>query len=131
MLRYIQLSGLDAALISLVVAGFFLLTFPTDWRNKFLVPLLAVSSAFVVNGFRIMLLAHLTAAKNTAAFEYWHSGGGSQVFAMTSMSLFSSYCQYLLQQEESAYQHEEAEDDPVPGDGLFSQEDELESRPTT
>jgi cyanoexosortase A len=89
-------SGLDAALISLKVAIFFLLVFPTHWRNKLLVPLAAIASAFLVNGFRIMLMAYLVSHNQMAAFNYWHSGDGSQVFAMISMTVFTQYCQFLI-----------------------------------
>lgn len=95
-------SGLDAALISLKVAIFFLLVFPTNWKEKLLVPTIAVVSAFFVNGFRIMLMAHLVASKNMEAFNYWHTGDGSQVFAMISMTLFSSYCQFLIDRRQAA-----------------------------
>ncbi len=118
-------SGLEAALVTLKVAVFFLLVFPTPLKQKVLVPTIAISSAFVVNGFRIVLLAYLVAAKNMSAFEYWHSGDGSQVFSMISMSLFSSYCQGLIPINSDI---DDSNDDSSVGDG--DRDDELEPSST-
>ncbi|NDJ16202.1 cyanoexosortase A [Myxacorys almedinensis] len=92
-------SGLEAALLSLKIAAIFLLVFPTHWRDKVLVPGVAIASALVVNGFRIVLLTYLVSVKNMTAFEFWHSGAGSQVFSLISMSVFSHYCQQLMPSE--------------------------------
>jgi cyanoexosortase A len=98
---YLGCSGLEAILVSLKVAFFFLLVYPTRLREKFFVPAIAILSAFVVNGFRIMLLANLTANKDTAGFDYWHGDQGAQIFSMVSMTIFSSYCQFLIGQQKS------------------------------
>lgn len=102
-------SGLDAALISLKVAVFFLLVFPTTWKEKLLVPAIAIASAFTVNGFRIMLMAHLVASKNTEAFNYWHTGTGAQVFAMIAMTIFTQYCQWLIERRQSTNVSDQSE----------------------
>lgn len=93
---YLGCSGLEGILISLKIAVFFLLVYPTLWKEKLFVPAIAILSAFIVNGFRIMLLACLVANKDTAGFEYWHGDQGAQIFSMISMTIFSSYCQFLI-----------------------------------
>jgi cyanoexosortase A len=105
-------SGLEAILISLKVGFFFLVVYPTRLREKFLVPAIAILSAFIINGFRIMLLAHLVANQDTAGFEYWHGDQGAQIFSMISMTIFSSYCQVLIDQKHS--DNSELEESPEP-----------------
>jgi len=84
------------------LAVLYLVMFPTDWTRKVLVPVVAVSLAFVVNGFRVALMAVLAASSNLEAFEYWHTGSGSAIFSMISVFLFGLFCLFLLRQEEPA-----------------------------
>lgn len=100
-------SGLEAILVSLKVAFFFLMVYPTRHREKFWVLAIAILSAFIVNGFRIMLLAHLVASHNTAGFDYWHGSQGAQFFSMISMFIFSGYCQSLIEQPKPEISHSE------------------------
>jgi cyanoexosortase A len=96
---YLGCSGLEAVVVSLKVAVFFLIVFPTHWKEKLFVPAIAVLSAFVINGFRVMFLAYLVSQDNQAAFEYWHGDDGAQIFSMISMTVFSTYCQILIERE--------------------------------
>lgn len=112
---YLGCSGLEGILISLKIAFFFLLAYPTRQREKVLVPTIAILSAFIVNGFRIMLLACLVANKDTAGFEYWHGDQGAQIFSMISMTIFSSYCQVLVEQQKT--------------DGLSEDDSQVDSSP--
>jgi len=45
-----------------------------------LFPIVAVLVAFVVNGVRVALMAILVAYSSQEAFEYWHTGTGSEIF---------------------------------------------------
>lgn len=94
---YLGCSGLEGIIISVKVAVFFLLVFPTRSREKFLVPTIAVLSAFVINGFRVIFLAYLVSKQDTAGFEYWHGEQGAQFFSMISMTILSTYCQILME----------------------------------
>lgn len=99
---YAGCSGLEGMTHLLGLAVLYLVMFPTDWTRKVLVPVVAVSLAFVVNGFRVALMAVLAASSNLEAFEYWHTGSGSAIFSMISVFLFGLFCLFLLRQEEPA-----------------------------
>lgn len=94
---YLGCSGLEAAIVSVQVAVIFLLVFPTRLREKFLVPTIAILSAFMINGFRVVFLAYLVSKQDTAGFEYWHGDQGAQIFSMISMTILSTYCQILME----------------------------------
>lgn len=86
----------------LQLALLFLLMFPTRLRDKVLVPVAAVTLAFIVNGVRVALMAVLAAFSNQNTFEYWHSGGGSQIFSVISMLTFGLFCQLIMHQNKSS-----------------------------
>lgn len=96
---YLGCSGLEAAIVSVKVALFFLLVYPTRLREKLLVPAIAVLSAFIINGFRVIFLAYLVSKQDTAGFEYWHGDQGAQIFSMISMTILSTYCQVLMERD--------------------------------
>jgi cyanoexosortase A len=99
---YAGCSGLESMTHLLSLAVLYLIMFPTDWTKKVLVPIVAVSLAFVINGVRVALMAVLTASSNLEAFEYWHTGNGSVIFSMISVLLFGLFCLFLIRQEEPA-----------------------------
>lgn len=90
-----------AILYLLGLAALFLVMFPTDWSKKILVPVVATLLAFIVNGGRVALMAVLAASSNMKAFDYWHTGSGSQLFAMTSVVIFGLFCFFLLRLNEA------------------------------
>lgn len=90
-------SGLDSMLILLRLAVLFLVVFPTPLSAKFLVPVAAVSLAFLVNGVRIAIMALLVAFSTPEAFEFWHQGSGAQLFSLVTMLLFGWFCHALHQ----------------------------------
>lgn len=96
---YAGCSGLESMTHLLSLAVVYLIMFPTDWTKKVLVPVLAISLAFAVNGFRVALMAVLAASSNLEAFEYWHTGDGSVIFSMISVFIFGLFCLWLLRQE--------------------------------
>lgn len=82
------------------IALLFLVFFPTpitqNLIGKILVPLVAVTFAFIVNSFRVALLAILAAKQNNQRFDYWHTGEGSHIFSLTSVILFGLFCYFLI-----------------------------------
>jgi cyanoexosortase A len=95
-------SGLESMTHLLSLAVVYLLMFPTSWIKKVLVPVVAVSLAFVVNGLRVALMAVLAVSSNSEAFEYWHTGSGSAIFSMIAVLIFGLFCLFLMRQEEPA-----------------------------
>lgn len=98
---YSGCSGMVAILYLWGLAALFLVMFPTDWSKKILVPVVATLLAFVVNGGRVALMAVLAASSNKQAFDYWHTGSGSQIFAMSSVLIFGLFCFLLLRLNEA------------------------------
>lgn len=94
-------SGVEAAWSLLQLAVIFLLVFAIRKGDRWLLPLLALAIAFVVNGFRIAILALVVAGGDKAAFNYWHHGDGSQLFGVLSMLAFGFVCQWFLHRYEN------------------------------
>ncbi|WP_250121197.1 cyanoexosortase A [Chroococcidiopsis sp. CCMEE 29] len=98
---YSGCSGMVAILYLWGLAALFLVMFPIGWSKKILVPIVATLLAFAINGGRVALMAVLAASSNKSAFDYWHTGNGSQIFAMTSVIIFGLFCFCLLQLNEA------------------------------
>jgi len=94
-------SGLDSMLMLLRLSVLVLLMWPTRLVDKLFIPVMAVLLAFLVNGIRIVLMAILVAFSNHETFEYWHQGGGSQIFSLILIGLFGWFCRSLLRQHET------------------------------
>lgn len=93
-------SGLETILQLWVLAVLFLVMFPTNGRNKFLVPVVASLLGFVINTVRVALMSILVASSNPKTFEYWHTGNGSLIFSMISVLIFGLFCLVLLRLDE-------------------------------
>ncbi|MGL5034578.1 MAG: cyanoexosortase A [Microcystaceae cyanobacterium] len=92
-------AGLGNLLYILKVAIIFLLLFPLQgWLKRLFVALFALTMAFVMNIFRVALLAVL-APSDTKAFDYWHEGQGSLVFTLMMMIVFGAFYFTLLGRE--------------------------------
>ena len=107
-------SGIEGVTYLLSLAGLFLVMFPMNWYRQFLILLVAVTIAFVVNGIRVALMAHLVATSDIEVFQYWHKGNGSMIFSMISVLLFSACCWALNHQTNATEQDLEQEDDANP-----------------
>ncbi|MEM6447856.1 MAG: cyanoexosortase A [Cyanobacteria bacterium P01_D01_bin.123] len=94
-------SGVQAAWSLLQLTAIFLLVFAIRKGDRWLLPGIALAIAFVVNGFRIALLALIVAGGDKAAFTYWHHGDGSQLFGVISMVAFGFVCQWFLHRYET------------------------------
>lgn len=85
---YSGCSGIALILQMFGLAVIFLMLFPASLRHNILMPCLAVLLAFLVNGWRVALLAVLMALGNQEAFKYWHLGDGSLIFSTTAVLVF-------------------------------------------
>ncbi|MDT9235749.1 cyanoexosortase A [Limnospira sp. PMC 917.15] len=93
-------SGLEGMFYLLGLSVLFLVMFPLEvlWK-KIIIPVVAVLISFVVNGFRIVLLAVLANAQKPEAVDYWHVGEGSLIFSMISVALFGCFCWFMIKQD--------------------------------
>lgn len=80
-------SGIVLITHLLCIATAFLLLFPSSRLQKCTIPAIAFALGFGINAIRVMIMALLVAQGNDAGFEYWHSGGGSQLFSVIGMGL--------------------------------------------
>jgi cyanoexosortase A len=90
---YEACSGIQSVLQMLSISVLFLMMFPLPSRAKQILCVVgAVLLGFVVNAFRVALMAILNAAKNKAGFDYWHTGNGSLIFSAIAVLLFGVFC---------------------------------------
>ncbi|MBW4690753.1 MAG: cyanoexosortase A [Lyngbya sp. HA4199-MV5] len=85
-------SGVSSMLQMLNISVLFVLmiALPSVIQQLFSV-LLAVFIGFVVNAARVALMAVLVAFSQKSAFEYWHTGDGSLIFAAIAVGLFGLF----------------------------------------
>lgn len=96
----IACSGFGSMLHLLGLAVLLLVMFPLEGRKqKIIMPFVAVLIAFLVNGFRIVLLAIFANAQNKEALNYWHTGDSSLFFSLISVTLFGLFYYLLLRLE--------------------------------
>lgn len=89
--------GLTSIIIPLQLAILFITTFPINRLKKVSALTVALGSAFIVNVFRVALLAVLVTKPE--AFNYWHYGDGSQIFTLISLLISGLFYYFLLQKE--------------------------------
>ena len=97
---YSGCSGLATILELLALAVLLLVLFPTRRSHQILVSIGAVFLGFFVNGIRVVVMA-ITSAANEEAFDYWHTGDGSFLFALIAQLLFGLFCFGLLRLHEA------------------------------
>ena len=88
-------SGLNLIAYMLGLAVIYLVMFPSTLSQRFIVPLVAATIGFAVNGVRIALLAVLSTHANPQAFEYWHGNEGALLFVLAAVVLFGNFCLFL------------------------------------
>jgi cyanoexosortase A len=94
-------SGFAGMFYLLGFAVLFLILFPLKkLHKKILVLGASVAIAFVVNGFRVAIMALFANAQDEEGLHYWHVGEGSLIFMMISVGLLGLLCWFLLRQEE-------------------------------
>lgn len=100
-------SGIESMLQMLGLAVLFLVIFPTNKQDKIFVPILAIFTAFIVNGFRVALMAVLAASSEPQSLHYWHKGDGSLIFSTLSVAILGLYCLFLLRRSNLDIHHRE------------------------
>ncbi|MEQ8386409.1 MAG: cyanoexosortase A [Coleofasciculus sp. A1-SPW-01] len=95
-------SGMEAMTYVLGLSVICLIMFPISRRKQYFVPIMALVVGFVVNSFRVALMAVLANAQNMEAFKYWHEGEGSLVFGMISVMVFGVFYWLLLRLEDTS-----------------------------
>lgn len=98
-------SGLESITYVLGLAVMCMLMFPTKNKtHKYIVPIVGLIIGFVVNGFRVALMAMLVAYSKPEAFDYWHEGDGSLIFGMIAVMMFGLFYMFLMKQDENQNQ---------------------------
>lgn len=93
---YSGCSGIELVGQMLGIACIFLLMFPLNIKKRILVPIVATTLAFIVNGFRVALMANLVASNQKEAFKYWHEGDGSLIFSLIAVLCLGIFCWLIL-----------------------------------
>ncbi|EAW39168.1 cyanoexosortase A [Lyngbya sp. PCC 8106] len=94
-------SGFAGMFYLLGFAVLFLIMFPLKkLEKKILVLSASVVIAFIVNGFRVAIMALFANVQDNEGLQYWHVGEGSLIFMMISVGIFGLLCWFLLRQEE-------------------------------
>lgn len=97
---YSACSGIDIIIDLLSLAVVFIYMLNLNLQQKIMMPIVAAILGFVVNGFRVALMAILVAQGDKQAFEYWHVGDGSLIFSVIASLLLCCFCWFLLSRNE-------------------------------
>ncbi len=81
-------SGISLILHMLSISVIFLCLFPTQKRHFILLPLIAATLGFVLNGVRVAVLAALSKPEWSDQFDYWHSANGASIFVLVAVALY-------------------------------------------
>lgn len=85
-------SGVESIVLMLCVATLFFFLISVNHWQKLICIAIAVTIGFLVNSFRVSLLAFFVNTGQTQAFDYWHGSDGSLTFAIFSVLIFGVYC---------------------------------------
>ena len=85
-------SGVESIVLMLCIAILFFFLISISHWQKVICIAIAVVLGFMVNAFRVALLAFLVDIQQPKAFEYWHSDDGSLSFAIVSVFMFGIFC---------------------------------------
>ena len=104
---YEACSGIEAMNYLFSLSLMCLIMFPLKSRKLMIAtPIIALIMGFVINSFRVVLMAILTALQNTTAFDYWHDGRGSLTFGMAAVLALGGF--YMAIMEWDRYQYKKA-----------------------
>ncbi|HAX79232.1 MAG TPA: cyanoexosortase A [Cyanobacteria bacterium UBA11372] len=78
-----------------------LVMFPIEGNKKIWVPIVAIAIGYLVNAFRVSLMAVLSASGNQESFKYWHEGDGSLIFGAIAVIAFGLFYLFLMRQSDS------------------------------
>ena len=91
-------AGLPPILMLIRITLMFVLGFPVSrWQMWIMFPS-AVAIAFIVNSVRVALLVIVSSQAD--AFKYWHTGDGSQMFSVVSVSALLALCNWLAKDDD-------------------------------
>ena len=96
---YTGCSGVKTILQLIGLSWVVLTIIKTSWKPKLYLPIAAIFLGFIVNGFRVALMAILIALADSAGFDYWHTGTGSLIFSGISVLLFGLACALTIPKE--------------------------------
>lgn len=96
---YSGCSGVKVMLQLLGLSWIVLAVVKTNWKLKLLLPTAAILLGFLVNGFRVALMAILVALSDSVGFDYWHTGTGSLIFSGVAVLLFGFACWLTIPKE--------------------------------
>lgn len=96
-------SGVDTINYLLGISVIALIMFPIAKFKRFFVAIFAMLVGFVLNAFRIAMLA-IFVGTNQAAFDSWHGGQASYSFGVIGILIFGLVYMLLLKQEEKQMQ---------------------------
>lgn len=102
-------SGYSSMMQLLAISIIFLFMFTIPRVQRFIVPLVAVSIAFIMNSIRVAIMAVLAVQADRDGFLYWHDQEGSLLFSIISVSLFGLFCFFLVQQEQPSDEEQDGE----------------------
>lgn len=88
-------SGVESIVLMLCIAIlFFFLISISHWQKAICIAI-AVVIGFMINAFRVALLAFFVDVQQPEAFDYWHSDDGSLSFAIISVFMFGLFCWFV------------------------------------
>jgi cyanoexosortase A len=93
---YSGCSGVESVLHLLGLSAILIVMFSMHWILKLALPIIAMSVAFFVNGFRVAVMAVLSTSPQKDAFEYWHKGTGSLIFSLISVLIFGLIFYFIV-----------------------------------
>ncbi|MEL6552875.1 MAG: cyanoexosortase A [Cyanobacteria bacterium J06621_11] len=91
-------SGVKMMMQLLGISWIVLTLVPTAWKQKVILPVVAIAIGFGLNGVRVALMAVLIAMSDSAGFDYWHVGTGSLVFSAIAVLCFGLASTKILRQ---------------------------------
>ena len=89
-------SGIESMTYVLGLSVICLIMFPVRKNHQFYVPIVGLVIGFLVNAFRVVLMAILVNKGNQESFNYWHEGEGSLIFGMIAVILFAIFYSQLM-----------------------------------
>lgn len=91
-------AGLPPILMLLRITLMYILVFPVTRSQMSIMFCSSIAIAFIVNSIRVAWLVIVSSQAD--AFKYWHTGDGSQMFAVASVSLLLWLCNWLAKDDE-------------------------------
>ncbi|NER84722.1 MAG: cyanoexosortase A [Leptolyngbya sp. SIO1D8] len=98
---YYGCSGMESICYLLSLSALFLILFPVSGFRQYMAPISGIVLGFVINSFRVALMAILWAARDVERFDYWHEGEGSLIFGLMAVIAFGAFYVGVLQNLES------------------------------